>query len=124
MTILGRWLKARMREVNVTGTEIAHVVGKSGTTVSHWVSGKKVPTANDCVKLALFFGEDWQRVLVTAGVIDGSLVGVDPLPVPQTRREAFMQHLERDVPGLSAASRELIMEKYDRVIGNNKGGEV
>lgn len=50
-----RKLKKKLRLKGVTQRELAHAIGMSEFTISHYVSGKRTPSVYDVNKIARFF---------------------------------------------------------------------
>lgn len=88
---LGDWLRSNMARYRGTTVALAAKLGISHTTVSRWNSGKRLPSARLCYKLAEVFHANPDYVLALVGHIS---------PAPQTAtprsfREVQLEYLAR-----------------------------
>ena len=67
-----------------------------------------------CLKLGKIFDVPPVRLAVTAGLIDGELIGERPLPLPEptARRERVRAELGK-IKGLTARERQHLLTAYD-----------
>lgn len=119
---LGLWLGLTMEKRSVTARWIAGELEVNSSTVSRWRKGQGTPNLDTTLRLARLFNEDPMRLAVTAGLVDGDLINVEPLSLPFTwaRREAFRDLLVRT---LTSPEVNVLMAEYDRFNGISISGD-
>ena len=63
------FLRELMRRRKCTPSQLAADIGVSHATMSRWLSGKDIPSAKSCFKLAEYSGMPLQEFLIAAGHI-------------------------------------------------------
>lgn len=112
-----RWLDLTMENSGITGASLAKRLGVTDAAVSRWRNGAGNPRLDTTLKLAKILGVDPLRLAVTAGHMDGPVIGITPLPMPEpTRRRARVHAGLARIPGLTAKERRRLMEVYDEEI--------
>lgn len=71
---------------------------------------------DSCLRLGKFLRVEPIRLAVTAGLMDGTLVGVTPLPMPEptAHRKAIKDQLAK-IRGLTANERQKLIDVYDEL---------
>lgn len=64
----GKWLKRQLHRREWSQARLAREAGVSPTAVSHWITGKKLPDAESCDKIAEAFFLSRDEVLSRAGL--------------------------------------------------------
>lgn len=111
----GQWLDLTLMNRGLSGREVARALKVTDGAVSKWRQGVSVPHMDTIVRLARYLDiTPPLRLAVTAGLIDGALVELEPLPSPEpTRhRQATRERIER-IPFLSEAERQHMLDSYD-----------
>lgn len=109
----GRWLDLTMGNQGIKGRTLARKLRVHDSAVSRWRSGQGAPAMDTCVKLAKLLDVDPIRLAVTAGLMDGDLVEVEalPLPEPTAQRRAVRGQLEK--LRLPPRERDQLIEFYE-----------
>lgn len=115
----GRWLSLVMENRGISGTAIARHCKVHSSTVSRWRNGQVPPSMDAVVRLAKFLSiEEPLRLAVTAGIVDGKLLGYEPLPMPEpTMQRANVKKQINHIRGLSAKERQALLDAYDDTSG-------
>ena len=110
----GRWLDLTMANRNIKGRTLAKRVNVHDSAVSRWRSGTGVPALPTLQLLAKALGVDAVRLAVTAGLLDESLVGQSPLPMPEpTAQRALVKEQLSKIRGLLPEERQALINYYD-----------
>ncbi|MGW0939125.1 helix-turn-helix domain-containing protein [Streptomyces sp. NPDC002666] len=116
----GRWLDLTMGNKDIKGRDLAKRLKVHDSAVSRWRSGQGVPTMDTTLKLAKLLRVDPLRLAVTAGLMDGNIVDVEPLPTPEpTAQRAAVKRQLSKIRGLTEAERERLMDTYDDMTGGD-----
>lgn len=109
----GRWLDLTMGNQGIKGRTLARKLRVHDSAVSRWRSGQGAPEMDTCMRLAKILDVDPIRLAVTAGLMDGDLIGVEtlPLPEPTAQRQAVRGQLEK--LRLPPREREQLIEFYE-----------
>lgn len=112
----GRWLDLTMANREIKGRTLARKLHVHDSAVSRWRSGQGVPTLDTTLKLAQILGVEPIRLAVTAGLMDGSLVSAQPLPLPEptAQRQSVKDQLSR-MRGLTAQEKQRLIQAYDNM---------
>ncbi len=74
------------------------------------------------LKLAKILGVEPIRLAVTAGLVDGELIDVSPLPMPEpTAQRAAVRAQLAKIRGLTERERERLMDTYDDMTAGDDG---
>lgn len=112
--VFGRWLDLTMANRNIKGRSLAKRVGVHDSAVSRWRSGQGVPALPALQLVAQALGVDPIRLAVTAGLLDQSLVGVPPLPMPEpTAQRGLVKDQLSKIRGLLPEERQALINFYD-----------
>lgn len=112
--MFGRWLDLTMANRDIKGRTLARKLHVHDSAVSRWKSGAGVPTLDTTMKLARVMGVDPIRLAITAGHMDGNIVGMDPLPMPEpTAQRALVKDRLSRIPGLTAEEKQHLIQAYD-----------
>lgn len=110
----GRWLDLTMANRNIKGRALAKRVGVHDSAVSRWRGGQGVPALPALQLLAKSLGVDPVRLAVTAGLLDESLVGQKPFPMPEpTAQRALVKEQLSKIRGLLPEERQALINFYD-----------
>lgn len=110
----GRWLDLTMANRNIRGRSLAKRVGVHDSAVSRWRSGQGVPALPALQQVAKALGVDPIRLAVTAGLLDESLVGQPPLPMPEpTAQRALVKEQLSKIRGLLPEEKQALINYYD-----------
>lgn len=111
----GRWLDLTMRNRDLSGKEVAKKLKVTEGAVSKWRKGVSVPQANTTLKLARVLGVTPPlRLLVTAGLLDSEIAGVEPLPLPEpTAQRAYVRDKINEIPYMTSQERQHLIDAYD-----------
>ena len=112
----GRWLDLTMANRDITGRQVAKAMKVHESAVSRWRKGGGVPTMDTCLRLGKFLDVEPMRLAVTAGLVDGDLVGKSPLPDPEPTayRAAVKKQIEA-IRGLTQKERQALLSAYDEM---------
>lgn len=112
----GRWLDLTMSNRDIKGRALARALKVHESAVSRWRAGNGVPSMDSCLRLGKYLNVEPIRLAVTAGLMDGELVGVDPLPLPEptAQRQAIKDQLAK-IRGLTAKERQRLIDAYDEM---------
>lgn len=110
-----QWLNMTMENRGVRAVTLAKKLKVTDSAVSRWRSGGGLPSMDACLRLAKVFQvEDPMRLAVTAGLVDGELIGKAPLPMPEpTARRKRVKEQLANIKGLTARERQLLIDTYD-----------
>ena len=110
----GRWLDLTMANRDIKGRTLAKRLGVHDSAVSRWRSGQGVPALPTLQKLATVLGVDPIRLAVTADLLDETLVGAEPLPMPEptAQRMQVKDQLAR-IRGLLPEEKQQLIDFYD-----------
>lgn len=110
----GRWLDLTMGNRGIKGKDLAKHLKVHDSAVSRWRSGAGAPEMDTCLRLAKVLNVDPIRLAVTAGLMDGELVGLTPLPMPEptARRQAVKRQIIQ-IRGLTAREQQKLLDTYD-----------
>lgn len=101
-TPFAEWISVSMDNAGLSGRKLAKKLGVHDTNISHWKSGKAVPSVDTLRKIAQTFEVPYSRLLVTArpDEFPPNEFG-EPLPVPEklAYRKRIRKHIEQ-APGL------------------------
>lgn len=112
----GHWLDLTMSNRDIKGRELARALKVHESAVSRWRAGNGVPSMDSCLRLGKFLKVEPIRLAVTAGLMDGELVGVDPLPLPEPT--AYRKAVKRQISaikGLTRDERQKLLDAYDEM---------
>lgn len=110
-----QWLNMTMENQGIRAVTLAKKLKVTDSAVSRWRSGAGVPSMDACLRLAKILKvTDPMRLVVTAGLVDGGLIGVEPLPLPAptARRKRIKEQLA-NIKGLTAKERQVLIDTYD-----------
>jgi transcriptional regulator with XRE-family HTH domain len=113
-----QWLNMSMENRGIRAVDLAKKLKVTDSAVSRWRSGAGLPSMDACLRMAKIFRVDQpMRLAVTAGLVDGKLIGVAelPLPEPTARRNRVKEQLE-NIKGLTANERQHLLNAYDERI--------
>lgn len=113
-----QWLNMTMENRGIKAVDLAKKLKVTDSAVSRWRSGAGLPSMDACLRLAKIFRvEDPMRLAVTAGLVDGKLLGLAPLPLPEptARRNRIKEQLA-NIKGLTASERQHLLSAYDERI--------
>lgn len=112
----GRWLDLTMSNRDIKGRALAKALKVHESAVSRWRAGNGVPSMDSCLRLGKYLKVEPIRLAVTAGLMDGELVGVEPLPLPEptAQRQAIKDQLAK-IRGLTAKERQRLIDAYDEM---------
>lgn len=112
----GRWLDLTMSNRSIKGRALARALKVNESAVSRWRAGKGVPSMDSCLRLGKFLDVEPIRLAATAGLIDGELAGVDPLPLPEPTayRKAVKEQILA-IKGLTQRERQKLLDTYDEL---------
>lgn len=115
-TAFGRWLDLSMSNRGIKGRTLARALKVHESAVSRWRAGNGVPSMDSCLRLGKYLDVEPIRLAVTAGLMDGDLAGVEPLPMPEptAQRKAIKDQLAR-IRGLTSAERQKLIDTYDEL---------
>lgn len=110
----GRWLDLMMMNRDITGRTLARKLKVDDASVSRWRRSLATPGMDTVVRLAKIFKVDPLRLAVTAGLMNGPEVGIEPLPMPEptAQRNLVKERISR-IPFASKAELEFMLEQYD-----------
>lgn len=112
----GRWLDLTMSNRGIKGRQLAKAMKVHESAVSRWRAGNGVPSMDSCLRLGKYLKVDPLRLAVTAGLMDGDLAELDPLPMPEpTAQRASVKDQLAKIRGLTAAERQRLLEAYDEM---------
>lgn len=80
---LGAWLDVTMANRGMKNRDLAKEVQVHESAVHNWRKGKNVPQLPTLQRIAQVLNVEPVRLAVTAGLLDPTLVGQDPLPIPE-----------------------------------------
>lgn len=114
--MFGRWLDLTMANRNIKGRHLAKELKVHDSAVSRWRSGAGVPTLDTCMRLAQLLKVDPIRLAVTAGLMDGKLVSVKPLPMPEPTalRQAVKEQIMK-IRGLEPSELQTLLQAYEEM---------
>lgn len=109
-----RWLNLTMENRSLRATDLAKRLKITDSAVSRWRSGTGVPSMDAALRLGKILGVDPARLAVTAGLMDGDIASIAPLPMPEptARRERVKQQLLK-IKGLTERERQHLLNAYD-----------
>jgi transcriptional regulator with XRE-family HTH domain len=107
-----------MENRGIRATELAKKLKVTDSAVSRWRSGAGLPSMDACLRMAKVLRvEDPMRLAVTAGLVDGDLIGKAPLPLPEpTARRNRVKDQLANIKGLTAKERQHLLDAYDERI--------
>lgn len=112
--IFGRWLDLTMGNRGIKGRGLAKRLKVHDSAVSRWRSGGGVPGIDTCLRLAKILNVDPIRLAVTAGLMDGDLISVRPLPMPEpTAQREHVKHQIKLIRGVTERERQTLLDTYD-----------
>jgi transcriptional regulator with XRE-family HTH domain len=110
----GRWLDLTMTNRSITGRSLAKKLKVTDSAVSRWRSGTTVPGMDTCIRMAQVLGVDPLRLAVTAGLMDGTAIRVEELPMPEpTAQRSYVKEQILRIKGLTQVERQLLLDTYD-----------
>jgi transcriptional regulator with XRE-family HTH domain len=109
-----QWLNLTMENRGVRATDLARRLKITDSAVSRWRSGTGVPSMDAALRLGKILNVDPARLAVTAGLLDGELADIKPLPMPEptARRNRVKEQLSK-IKGLTAKERQHLLNAYD-----------
>lgn len=114
--LFGRWLDLTMTNRDIKGRALAKKLGVHDSAVSRWRSGQGTPVLDTTMKLAKLLDVDPLRLAVTAGLMDGDMIGVKPLPLPEpTAQRLSVKAQLMKVRGLTPQERQRLIDLYDQM---------
>lgn len=112
----GRWLDLTMANRDIKGRTLARKLHVHDSAVSRWRSGRGLPSMDTLLKLAQALGVEPLRLAVTAGLMDGRMVGAQPLPLPEpTAQRQLVKEQLNNLRGLTAKEKQRLIEAYDNM---------
>lgn len=110
-----QWLNMTMENRGMRAVELAKRLKVTDSAVSRWRSGAGLPSMDACLRMAkIFHLEEPMRLAVTAGLVDGELLGIPPLPLPEpTARRNRVKDQLANIKGLTAKERQFLLDAYD-----------
>lgn len=109
-----RWLDITLSNRGVTARDLARRIGVTDSAVSRWRSGHVKPGMDAVVKLANELNVDPLRLAVTAGLMGGEAVHVEPLPMPPaTAQRKRVREQIQSIKGLTSESMDRLLAAYD-----------
>lgn len=119
----GRWLELTMENRGIRGQDLAKRLKVHPSAISKWKSGGGAPATDTCLRLAQVLNVDPLRLAVLAGQLDGEIVNVRPLPMPEpTAQRAAVKEQLRKIRGLTARERQVLIDTYDEESARNASG--
>jgi transcriptional regulator with XRE-family HTH domain len=112
----GRWLDLTMSNRGIKGRALARALKVHESAVSRWRAGSGVPSMDSCLRLGKFLDVEPIRLAATAGLIDGELAGVEPLPLPEATayRKAVKEQILA-IKGLTRREQQKLLDAYDEM---------
>lgn len=112
--LFGRWLDLTMTNRSIKGRTLAKKLDVHDSAVSRWRSGQGAPALDTCMRLAKLLDVDPIQLAVTAGLMDGAIINIDPLslPEPTAQRMAVKSQLMK-IRGLTPTERQQLINLYD-----------
>lgn len=112
----GRYLDLTMANRGIKGRSLARALRVHESAVSRWRAGNGVPSMDSCLRLGKYLDVEPIRLAVLAGLMDGELIGVEPLPMPEptAQRRAVREQINK-IRGLTKAEREKLISAYDEM---------
>lgn len=112
------WLELTMDNKGLNNKALADLVGVAESVTSRWRSGRSLPSNENCERLAIALDVDPLRLMVTAGILDGSVYHVAPYPLPEPTagRARLRTHLEK-MRGLTPGSIDAMLDAWDKEMG-------
>lgn len=109
-----QWLNLTMENRGVRATDLARRLKITDSAVSRWRSGAGVPSMDAVLRLGQILDVDPVRLAVTAGLMDGDMARIAPLPMPEAtaRRNRVKQQLGK-IKGLTERERQHLLDAYD-----------
>lgn len=109
-----QWLNLTMENRGIKATTLARKLKITDSAVSRWRSGTGVPSMDAALRLGKILGVDPARLAVTAGLMDGEIANIAPLPMPEptARRKRVKEQLNK-IKGLTARERQHLLDAYD-----------
>lgn len=110
-----QWLNMTMENKGIRAVSLAKKLNVTDSAVSRWRSGAGVPSMDACLRLAKVLQvAEPMRLAVTAGLIDGELIGFKPLPMPEpTARRKRVKAQLANIKGLTVRERQSLLDAYD-----------
>lgn len=65
--VIAAWIRRQLARHDWTAADLSRRLGVGSGRISEWISGKRVPNPESCLKLAEAFGADPDEVLALAG---------------------------------------------------------
>jgi transcriptional regulator with XRE-family HTH domain len=112
----GRWLDLTMANRDIKGRQLARALKVHESAVSRWRAGNGVPSMDSCLRLGKYLKVEPIRLAVTAGLMDGELAGIEPLPQPEptAHRNAVKEQIGK-IRGLTVAEKQRLIDAYDEL---------
>jgi len=112
----GHWLDLTMSNRDIKGRTLARAMKVHESAVSRWRAGNGVPSMDTCLRLGKYLHVEPIRLAVTAGLLDGELAGVQPLPMPEpTAYRAAVKKQIQAIKGLTQRERQRLLDTYDEM---------
>ena len=112
----GHWLDLTMSNRGIKGRTLAKALKVHESAVSRWRAGNGVPSMDSCLRLGKYLDVEPIRLAVTAGLMDGELAGVEPLPFPEPT--AYRQKVKEQILGIKGLTRreqQKLLDTYDEM---------
>lgn len=91
-------LKEVMHRKKIHPRQLAISLTVSHASVSRWLSGKDLPSASSCLKIAEFTGVSLERILSLSGLIPFSTKkGIDLPAFREYARQKYPKELDEDI---------------------------
>jgi transcriptional regulator with XRE-family HTH domain len=121
----GQWLDLTMSNRGIKGRALAKTLKVHESAVSRWRAGNGVPSMDSCLRLGKYLDVEPIRLAATAGLIDGELAGVDPLPLPEPTayRKAVKEQILA-IKGLTQRERQKLLDTYDEFRNDNNNANM
>lgn len=111
----GRWLDLTMTNRNITGRSLARKLKVDDASVSRWRRSLATPGMDTVVRMAKILNVDPLRLAVTAGLMDGPAVGIEPLPMPEpTAQRNLVKERIMKIPFASHEELQYMLNQYDQ----------
>lgn len=118
----GRWLDLTMTNREITGRHLARKLKVDDASVSRWRRGLATPGMDTVIRMAKILSVDPLRLAVTAALMDGGDVGIEPLPMPEpTVQRNMVRERIMKIPFATSREREYMLAQYDEFCEKESG---
>lgn len=120
----GPYLTQAMAAAGLSQADLARLTGISDSIISKWRRGQATPSVENLRLLAPALGVTTRDLVVRAGHMFPDEVGLKEPPVPP-KPPARLASLQDDInaePGLSEGDKRLMIDLYERLLGQVEEG--